>query len=80
MKQSAIKIECPCIVCGVIVKANGVVQRNHTVLEHRFSPGELAFVCDECRVYRAGEVIELTNSSGNWDRMKKVWAQAPDIE
>lgn len=80
MKLSGIKIECQCIVCGVIVKANGVVQRNHTVLESRISPGELAFVCDSCRVYRLDEWAALTSETGNWKYYKKVWAQAPDVE
>ena len=73
--KNGIVIETPCILCGTIVRRNGVPQRNHLELEHRFSPGEKACVCDLCRVERTGEVIELTNEAGNWDYLKKIWCE-----
>lgn len=74
MKTDA-KIECPCILCGKVCSVNGVAVTNYKVLEHRLSPGEAAYVCDECRVFKADRYAREIGESGNWNYWKKVWCE-----
>jgi len=72
MKNGTV-IETPCILCAKTVRRNGVPQTNYTILTHRFSPGEAAYVCDECRVFKAERYAQEIGESGNWNYWKKMW-------
>lgn len=42
------KIEIKCVACPRIVRTNGLTIFPHTVMEHRYSPGETVRVCAIC--------------------------------
>lgn len=69
MKQpaylSALNIHCAASGCHQIVKSNGVAIVTHTELNHRYSPGEKAYLCRMCR-HNAKTVEYLTGYVGNW--------------
>ncbi len=65
--------------CSQIIKSNGVSIVSHTVLNHKYSPGETALICRKCRnnYYRTNAMI---GGSTNWKIGETVEVERPARE
>lgn len=64
--------------CSQIVKSNGVPTMEHTVLHHKYSPGETAMICRKCRA-NFNRWEGLTGNGGNWKAGEFVTVQTETI-
>lgn len=65
--------------CSQVVKSNGVSVMSHTVLNHKYSPGETALICRECRA-NFYTIKGLLGHSGNWAIGETVDVERPARE
>ena len=62
-----------------MVKSNGVPVMEHTVLNHKYSPGETALICRKCRA-NFSRMEGLTGQGGNWKIGETVEVERPARE